>query len=70
MLESMSVSQWHEWKSWRAIRGPLGPDRWDFYIAYLAMRMGEPYPRGEAPDINDFRMPWQPEVFPADEDDE
>lgn len=61
MLDEISVAQWFEWKAWRAIRGPIGPERWDFYVSYLAMEMGAPYPRGEAKTVDEFRMPWQPE---------
>lgn len=69
MLDAMPVSQWLEWKAWREIRGPLGPDRWDFYVAFLAMNMGpNPYPRGAEVTLADFRMPWLPEPVGSDID--
>lgn len=71
MLSEIPVAQLFEWKAWKEIRGPVGLDRLDFYVSYLAMQMGpNPYPRGEAPDIKDFRMPWLPEAAKEVDEDE
>lgn len=58
LLGVLTASQWKEWEEWRDLRGPLGPERWDFYVSYLAMHAGGPYPKPKEVTVDKFVMPW------------
>lgn len=56
----MSRTQWREWERWCEVRGPVGPQRWDVYVATLAMAAGPGGPYREGVDLRDFLagLPW------------